>query len=93
MKKSLIIVFLVFGSQLFASDNLLLIEQANKYYDESEYSLAVETYETIINNGFESDKLYYNLGNAYFKLNNLPMAIFYYEKAKKLNPYDADILF
>jgi bleomycin hydrolase len=81
MKKSLIIVFLVFGSQLFASDNLLLIEQANKYYDESEYSLAVETYETIINNGFESDKLYYNLGNAYFKLNNLPMAIFYYEKA------------
>jgi tetratricopeptide (TPR) repeat protein len=93
MKKSLIIVFLVFGSQLFASDNLLLIEQANKYYDESEYSLAVETYETIINNGFESDKLYYNLGNAYFKPNNLPMAIFYYEKAKKLNPYDADILF
>jgi tetratricopeptide (TPR) repeat protein len=84
MKKSLIIVFLVFGSQLFASDNLLLIEQANKYYDESEYSLAVETYETIINNGFESDKLYYNLGNAYFKLNNLPMAIFYYEKAKSL---------
>jgi hypothetical protein len=48
MKKSLIIVFLVFGSQLFASDNLLLIEQANKYYDESEYSLAVETYVKLV---------------------------------------------
>lgn len=92
MNKYLIMIFLLAASHLMANDNLLLMEQANKYYDGSEYAAAAETYETIISNGFESADLYFNLGNAYFKLNNLPMAIFNYEKARKINPYDDDVL-
>jgi len=92
MKKSLILIFLFAATHLIANDNLLLMEQANKYYDGSEYAAAAETYETIVSNGLESADLYFNLGNAYFKLNNLPMAIFNYEKARKINPHDDDVL-
>lgn len=92
MKHLLILVLLFASFNTKADENLLLMEQANKYYDDGELIPAIETYNTILNNGFESAPLYFNLGNAYFKVNNLPMAILNYERAKKIAPYDPDIL-
>ena len=43
--------------------------------------------------GYESEELYFNLGNAFYKSGNLPFAILNYERAKKLNPGDEDIQF
>ena len=37
-------------------------------------------------------KLYFNLGNSYYKLNDIPNSIYYFEKALQLNPNDKDIL-
>ena len=39
-----------------------------------------------------SAELYYNLGNAYYKLNNIAESIYYFEKAKQLDPNDEDII-
>ena len=47
----------------------------------------------MIDQGYVSSGLYYNLANAFFKLNDIPSAILYYEKALKLNPKDEDINF
>ncbi|MBE0637375.1 MAG: SH3 domain-containing protein [Bacteroidales bacterium] len=93
MKHLLILIFLLVSFNAKADDKLILMEQANKFYNEGDFIPAIETYETILNSGFESSALYFNLGNAYFKVNNLPMAILNFERAKKITPYDPDILF
>lgn len=94
MKKTLFIFFILLMSLFsFANADEKNIEQANKEYSEEMYDNAIELYKKIINNGYESAELYYNLGNSYFKLNDMPSAILYYEKAKKLAPNDEDIDF
>lgn len=70
-----------------------LVSSGNAAYTEARYQQAVDDYLSVIDQGFTSPELYYNLGNAYFKLNNIPSAILYYEKALKLNPKDEDIRF
>ncbi len=69
-----------------------IIEKANQAYMQSEYAYAVELYEQVIENGEEAAKLYYNLGNAYFKSDNIAKAILNYERAKQLKPNDDNIL-
>lgn len=77
----------------YAGINEELVEKANKDYAEGLYSNAIEGYVRVLQNGYESMEVYYNLGNTYFKTDDLPSAILHYEKAKKLKPNDPDILF
>ncbi len=70
-----------------------LLQQANKLYSEAIYDSALLAYHQILDAGFESVALYYNMGNTFFKLRDFPSAILFYEKARKLNPADPDILF
>jgi len=76
-----------------ADDNQILVDEANKVYNEGSFEQATELYEKVIENGYESAEVYYNLGNAFFKQNKFAAAILYYEKAKKLEPNDEDINF
>lgn len=71
----------------------LVFDQANELYLKGEYSAAREEYQKIINSGFESADLYYNLGNTFYKLGQIPPAILYLEKALLLNPKNEDIRF
>ena len=85
-------VFLIGALTSFGNlkhDSLLI--KANQQYDEGIYHKAIQNYILIIDDNVESAQLYYNLGNAYFKINDLASAILYYEKAKKINPNDDDI--
>jgi tetratricopeptide (TPR) repeat protein len=50
-------------------------------------------YENILANQGESADIYYNLGNSYYKMDNIAKAIVNYEKALVLNPADGDIRF
>ena len=68
-----------------------MFAMANKLYSAGQYEQAVDIYEAILATDKESSYLYYNLGNAHFKLNNLASAILNYERAYKLNPSDEDI--
>ncbi len=70
-----------------------IAEQAQKAYSAGQYYYAIELYDSIIKQGYTSAALYYNIGNAYFKTNQMPYAIWYYEKAKKLSPGDESINF
>lgn len=65
--------------------------KANYYYNESRYDTAIIIYERIMEEGFVSAPLLYNIGNTYFKMRNYPMAILYYEKALKLDPTNKEI--
>jgi tetratricopeptide (TPR) repeat protein len=76
-----------------AQSNDALILSGNQAFSEGKFNDAIGFYSKVIDNHFESSELYYNLANSYFKTNDIPSAILYYEKAKKLNPKDEDINF
>ncbi len=97
MRKNIFILMLVvmfglnFTSRAAVPDSLMV--KANTAYDHQLYDSAVDLYQKVLGMGVESPDLYYNLGNAYFRLKEIPSAILYYEKAKKLSPNDPDILY
>lgn len=65
--------------------------QANQQYEAGQYAEAIVIYEAIVAAGIENNRLYYNLGNAYFKQGNLGRAILNYRQAQRLTPRDADV--
>jgi tetratricopeptide (TPR) repeat protein len=88
---SFLVVMLLSHFNSFAQDPQSLMNTANQAYNEGLYDSALNVYSLIENKKLESATLYYNMGNAYFKNNDLSSAILYYEKAKKLAPNDEDI--
>ncbi|MFA9390848.1 MAG: tetratricopeptide repeat protein [Prolixibacteraceae bacterium] len=86
------IVFLFFLMAAFAQEADSL-KKANEYYAANQIGKAIKAYESIVNNGYESSTLYYNLGNAHYKNNDLVNALLNFERAKKLAPNDDDIQF
>ena len=65
-------------------------DKATTLYQKGDYTQAAAVYSSILKSGKESSALYYNLGNTYYKLNNVPESIYYYEKALQLDPENAD---
>ena len=70
-----------------------LFFSSNKAYKEDRFQEAIEGYEQLIRQGYRNGHLYYNLGNAYFRLNYLGQAILHYERAHLLIPRNADLNF
>lgn len=68
-----------------------LLSKAEKAYDSKKYKEAIESYEKLIAGGFKSYQLYFNLGNAYYRNNDIGKAIYYYELARKVEPNDEDV--
>ena len=74
-----------------ANEQQQLFESGNKLYAKGKYEQAIKTYNQILSDDYESAEVYYNLGNTYYRINDIPSALLNYEKAKKLNPRDEDI--
>ncbi len=77
---------------IFSNPHDEWFKTANSFYEKKEYDSCVTSLEKILNAGIKNSKVYYNLGNAYFRLNKLGLAILHYEKAKRLSPTDPDII-
>ena len=76
---------------LFANDANKIIEKANNQYNRGLYDSAIINYQSVVDSGIEAGELYYNMGNTYYKNNDIASSILYYEKAKKLLPNDESI--
>ncbi len=93
MKKfsfALVVFALSFKVCLGNGNNML--DSANRAYAQKKYSYAITLYEGILKNGLIAPELYFNLGNAYYKSKNIPKAILNYERARKIEPDDEDIM-
>lgn len=92
MKRILLLLFI--GSILATASGAQTLEQswdtANTMYINGDYNGAIHQYDSILQTGNASHKLYYNLGNAYFKDGKIGKAILYYNKALKIHPSDSD---
>ncbi|CAM4069364.1 tetratricopeptide repeat protein [Gillisia hiemivivida] len=71
--------------------NKALFEKANTAYNAGNYPEAVSRYTEVLKNGEESAELYFNLGNAHYKLNHIAESVYNYEKALLLDPADQTI--
>ena len=96
IQKYLLILVFFSGIQTTYSQSAAMqdsIAKGNQLYTSAKFGKAVKTYEAVLANGFESFELYYNLGNALYKSNNITFAILNYERALKLSPNNEDALF
>jgi tetratricopeptide (TPR) repeat protein len=96
MMKRIIYLLLIIVMPICALANdeaNILLKKGNDQYAKGQYKEAITTYQKIVDDGHQSALVYYNLGNAYFKNEDVPSALLYYEKAHKLSPGDEDINF
>lgn len=90
MKITLYILSFLFSMIIFAQNDVVF-DKANTLYNEGKYADAISQYESILATKNHSAALYFNLGNAHYKLNHIAPSIFYYEKSLQLDPNDSDI--
>lgn len=66
--------------------------EADSAYVRGEYQQAINAYEALLKQG-ASAEIYYNLGNAYYRTENITKAVLNYERALLFSPGDRDIRF
>lgn len=88
----LLLVFISSNMLVFGQNDSSVFETANKAYNEGNFPEAIAQYKAILDTGKHSTAIYYNLGNAYYKSNEIGPSIYYFEKALQLSPNDEDIL-
>ncbi|MBO4481512.1 MAG: tetratricopeptide repeat protein [Bacteroidales bacterium] len=87
----LLILCLMLFSASYAESYQQLMQRANTAYQQQQYAEAVALYQQIADAGNEGSVLYYNLGNAYYKTDDLSHALLWYERALRLDPRNEDI--
>ncbi len=91
----MLIRFLAVSFFLFAVNSFAQVDEimqtANQQYQDEQFQEAIKSYKEILNRGYISDALYYNLGNAYFRTGQLGRSILCYEKGLKISPGDEDL--
>jgi tetratricopeptide (TPR) repeat protein len=76
--------FLVAGRLAAADENMFA--HATQAYNEARFQEAAENYEKLVQAGQRNANLFYDLGNAYYRLGNFGKAILNYERALALDP-------
>jgi hypothetical protein len=84
------ILFFLSEAQADIESATALFKKGNESYEAGNFDQAIEEYQKIVNLGIKNSKVFYNLGNAYFRKNQLGKAILNYRKALALEPRDED---
>jgi tetratricopeptide (TPR) repeat protein len=66
-------------------------EKANELYHNSRHAEAADLYQQMINENVVNEDVYYNAGNAFYRINKYGMAVWCYTKALQYKPGDAVI--
>ena len=74
------------------TSNAVTKAEADSAYVQERYQLAAKDYEALLKQGVSAD-LYYNLGNCYYRMDQMTQAVLNYERALLLSPGDKDIRF
>ena len=89
--KQLLTIIVMLIAFLGNAQNEALFNRATETYNNGDYQKAIDFYSEILDNGEHSAELYFNLGNAYYKLNQIAPSIYNYERALLLSPNDKEI--
>lgn len=93
-KKAAALVLLLVGMLCWAPLGTLAVTKndGDMAYKRGNYQQAIADYNSLLRQG-KSAEVYYNLGNAYYRVDSIAMAILAYERAAQLAPGDDDIRF
>ena len=93
MKQLIIMLFCVFSCALstYAAEPSLKM-QADSAYSHEQYDKAIQLYEKLAKKTSDY-KVYYNLGCAYYRIDNIAKSVLWLERASRLNPSDEDVQF
>ncbi|MDR3651945.1 MAG: tetratricopeptide repeat protein [Paludibacter sp.] len=86
MKRILLFITLILCLGQLAFAQTSAVKQANDLYAKGDYTNAAKQYEKIISTNGVAPELYFNLGNAYYKSNEIGKSILNYERALRLSP-------
>ncbi len=86
----LLMLLVLIPSSSFAQKSLKAL--GDEAYGKGNYQQAINDYEQLLKQGVSAE-VYYNLGNAYYRSENITKAIINYERALLLSPGDEDIRF
>jgi len=89
----ILLIMLILPGSLLSNNFSEVMKKANDSYQRGEYEKALNSYKLVYDNGYLSSDLYYNMANAYGKLNKFGYAILYYEKALFLNPNNSNAIY
>jgi len=93
MKNKLLFILLLSLTNLFSFNDVdSIFNQSNDRYNADSFEEAIDGYKSVLNKNINNGILYYNIGNCYYRLNDLGYARLFYEKAKLYNPTDRDVL-
>ena len=87
----LILTFVVLSGFSYGDEIQSAMKKGNELYKNSQFQSAIDEYNILVKKGYEGYSLYYNLGNAHYRLGKIGYAILYYEKAHKISPSDEDV--
>ncbi|MBR0122823.1 MAG: tetratricopeptide repeat protein [Bacteroidales bacterium] len=93
MKKLLISMLLLMSFCAFSQNSEDLFLKGVEFYQQAQYSDAVNAFQQLYDENPDVFEVCYNLGNSYYKLNDMPSAILYYERAKRLEPNNQDVIY
>ena len=68
------------------ADQNPLFVRANQEYSEGHFQEAIKNYQSVVSSGQFSASLFYNLGNAWFRVGDVGQAILNYQRALALDP-------
>lgn len=84
---NILLVFLISGISMANSlDPVKVFNEANALYEQKNYEAAIEKYESLLDKDFEAEAVYFNLGNAYYQLQQVAPSIYNYKKTLEINP-------
>lgn len=86
------LLLLVAGLAFSPAAQAITKANADAEYQKGNYQQAIADYKELLQQGVSAE-LYYNLGNAYFRTDQITQAVLAYERAHRLSPGDADIRF
>jgi len=89
--RSFLLLFFI-GIPLFAVEEGISQYYKNGMdaYKKGQYDLAIQEFESILSNNWDSPELYYNLGNAFFRSGNTAGAVWAFESCLNLSPTHSD---
>ena len=91
MYKAFNIFFLTLG-MIYSQNIDSLFSSGNDSYNKNQFDVSVDAYENILSQGFYSADLYYNLGNAYYRLEDFANARWSYEMGINIDPRNKDMI-
>ena len=88
--KIFIILFLSLPLLAVEVETSKIYENGMDAYRKGQYDLAIQEFESILLDNWDSPELYYNLGNAFYRSVNIAGAVWAFESCLKLSPTNED---